>query len=599
MLTLLVSLTLIFTVFSYAQEIDFYKSGKGKPAFVEDEIVVTFNSAMDKKDVSRILKKYDLTKKRDSWKKGKFSVLKVKKKGRSIRDILQEIQREPGVVSVEQDAYAYLAEIPNDPYYSPQQWHLSRIRLESAWDISTGSGVVVAVIDTGVRQDLSDLANTNFTAGYNFVELNNDPTDVDDHGTHVCGTIAQSTNNGTGCAGVAYNCTIMPIRACYIMSRIADGIYYAVDNGADIINISQSGGDITAVREAVDYAWDNGVLVVCSAGNMGNTTLLYPAAYPNTISVSAINSLDQKAWYSNYGATIDICAPGGDEGDHNGDGYQDGVYQQTFDSATGTPGYYFKIGTSMAAPHVAGVAALVKSVAPHLTHAQIRDVLESTADDLGTPGRDDSFGYGLVNAYEAVHSVLSASDISIDNQALGGSVNIYDDLTVKWTCTRLAGQTVRAYLIRPGVTIDTIGDYVVPSDLHTFTVNYTIDPGLEPAGDYMIKVRNLAHTVYDISDRFSIVNAQITVACPPKSLYRHSEKIPVSWTSTLNTGFVKVYLIQKGGTFSHYVGKYNVNTSSINISIPAAAPNDKYWIKVRKSDDGGVYGKSCYFSIIN
>lgn len=404
------ALLMVFSIYGYAANdyVSLYTI-EGKPVLVEDQIVVKFSSSLKSSDINQILKKYNLTKKKDSWKKGNFVVLKKNDAATTAANVVQQLAQESGVVYAEQDAYAYAVMYPNDSYYS-YQWHMTRIGMENAWDESSGSGVVVAIIDTGVRQDLSDLAGTSFTAGYDFVNGDTNPTDDEGHGSHVCGTVAQTTNNSAGCAGVAYSATIMPIKVLDASgygtyTDIADGIIWATDHGADVINMSLGGSaSNTTLQNAVNYAWNNGVVIVCAAGNSSTSSPFYPAAYPNCISISAVNYLDELADYSNYGSTIDMCAPGGDSNDYNGDGYMDGVLQQTFDSSTGDPGFYFYTGTSMASPHVAGVAALVKSINSTLTNAQIRNILETTAEDLGTAGWDQYFGYGIVDAYAAVQA---------------------------------------------------------------------------------------------------------------------------------------------------------------------------------------------------
>lgn len=376
-------------------------TSKGKPNFVPDEIVVKYTSNVTSGRRAGLRQAYGLTKKRDSMQHGAFVVYKHK----NPQAVMSMLKHEPGVISVEQNAYAYAYMVPNDPYYAIQ-WHMERIGMEIAWNECTGAGAVVAVIDTGVKQSLEDLAGTNFTAGYDFVNSDNDPTDDEGHGSHVTGTIAQTTNNNTGVSGIAYNATIMPVkvlnrRGSGSFDDIADGIYYAVNNGADVINMSLGGASSLAILEdAVNYAWTHGVVVVCAAGNEDTSAPSYPAAYVNSISVSATTSIDTLASYSNYGTTIDIAAPGGDSGDNNGDGYDDMILQNTF--SRNSEGYYFYAGTSMASPHVAGVAALVKSANPSLTNAEIRNILETTAEDLGASGWDQSFGHGLVDAYAAV-----------------------------------------------------------------------------------------------------------------------------------------------------------------------------------------------------
>ncbi len=416
-----------------------------EPVLVVDEVIVAFHPQADESLKKNVANKYDLILKKESKKNGKFSVYKHS----DPYNVIKKLEKESGILYAEQNAYAYACWVPNDPYYSPYQWHMTRIGMEDAWPLSTGAGAIVAINDTGVKQSLADLAQTNFMPGYDFINNDNDPTDDEGHGSHVCGTVAQSTNNGIGVTGVAYGCTIMPVKVLNSQGsgsydQIADGIYYAVDHGAHIINMSLSGTtDLQVLRDAVNYAWNNGVLVVCAAGNDSTSSPRYPAAYPNSVSVSATNYLDQLAGYSNYGSTIDICAPGGDGNDYNGDGYMDGVLQNTF-GASGD-GYYFYTGTSMATPHVAGTAALVKSADMALTNSGIRDILETTAQDLGNPGWDQYFGNGLVDAYAAVNEALGGSPPDTTPPVISNiqAVDItHNSARITWTTDEPSDSTV-------------------------------------------------------------------------------------------------------------------------------------------------------------
>jgi serine protease len=248
-------------------------------------------------------------------------------------------------------------EVPNDPEYS-QQWNLRSINVESAWDETKGSGITVAVIDTGISP-VPDLKDTNFVKGYDFV---NDRIEADDdagHGTHVAGTIAQSTNNNYGVAGIAYEASLMPLKVLGAsgggtVADIAEAIRFAADNGADVINMSLGGaGESKLMEEAIDYAYHKGVFLVAAAGNSNQNAASYPARYPHVVGVAALDSVGVKAPYSNFGAGVDISAPGGSEAGK--------ILQETIDPETNTPVFAGYQGTSMAAPHVAGVAALVKA----------------------------------------------------------------------------------------------------------------------------------------------------------------------------------------------------------------------------------------------
>jgi serine protease len=365
--------------------------------------------------------------------------------GRNMEQVLKAYRQSNLVEYAEPNYIRTAFALPNDPYY-PYQWHMDDsanpnpyggangggINVEPAWDVSTGAGVIVAVIDTGVAYEnytervgstrkryylAPDLAQTTFVPGYDFVNNDAHPNDDNSHGTHVAGTIAQSTNNSTGVAGVAFNASIMPIKVLDAYGsgtdfEVAEGIYYAVDHGAKVLNLSLGGpGYSTTLADAVAYAYQHGVTVVCAAGNDGDglNQVSYPAGFDNwCIAVAATRYDETRAYYSNYGAYVDVAAPGGDVTvDQNGDGYPDGVLQNTFNPNTKNTsefGYWFFQGTSMATPHVAGVAALLVSAGASSPDI-VRNALESTAEDKGTAGKDDYYGWGIVDAMAAVNAV--------------------------------------------------------------------------------------------------------------------------------------------------------------------------------------------------
>lgn len=256
--------------------------------------------------------------------------------------------------------------------------------------------------------------------GWDFINSDAHSNDDGSHGTHVAGTIIQTTNNNLGVAGVAFNTTIMPIKVLGAggsgtHQQVADGIHYAVDNGAKIISMSLGGSASTILENAVAYAYNNGVTVVAACGNSNISTCDYPAAYDSyVIAVGATQYDETKAPYSSFGKSLDIMAPGGNTGvDQNNDGFADGVLQQTFSDTPIDWAYWFFQGTSMATPHVAGVAALLLAEDSALTPDEVRNALESTAEDLGTPGKDSTFGWGLVDAAAALLSLTPAVSISL------------------------------------------------------------------------------------------------------------------------------------------------------------------------------------------
>ena len=332
-------------------------------------------------------------------------------------------QDHEAVEYAEPDFLVRAAFVPDDRHYA-FQWNLDNtatggINIEAAWDIQQGDpNIIVAILDTGVAYEdyedfnqAPDLADTVFVPGYDFINDDTHPNDDQGHGTHVCGTIAQSTNNGIGVAGVAFGCSIMPVKVLDANGigdhfALAQGIYFAIERGATIINMSLGGlDDSRTLRAAVEEAYRQGVTFVCAAGNdfEDGSPIAYPAAYDEfCIAVGAVRYDMSRAPYSNVGAYVDVVAPGGDlRVDQNDDGYVDGILQQTFVGEPDDFAYWFFQGTSMATPHVAGLAALLASRG--ITDPdEIRLAIEATAVDMGVSGWDQEYGWGGIDAAAAV-----------------------------------------------------------------------------------------------------------------------------------------------------------------------------------------------------
>ncbi|MBN2444322.1 MAG: peptidase S8 [Spirochaetales bacterium] len=279
--------------------------------------------------------------------------------------------------------------LSNDPLFE-KQWNLKQFEIEKIWKKGTGKGVTIAVIDSGVSTKLSDLSASRFVKGYNFVADNTDFEDDHGHGSHVAGTIAQDTNNGKGVAGIAYDAKIMPLKVLSQQGSgstvdIAEAIVYAVDNGANIINMSLgSYGYSDILKDACDYAYKNNVIVVAAAGNERESTSAFPGRYDNVISVAAGGPGYELAPYSNYGTGVDIAAPGGDMGRE----VDEGILQNAPEFLSrkidkferqGNDYYYYFQGTSMASPHVAGICAILYQQGVHKP-AAMRELLLSTSD---------------------------------------------------------------------------------------------------------------------------------------------------------------------------------------------------------------------------
>ena len=298
---------------------------------------------------------------------------------------------------------------PNDPFYQFQK-NMDIVQATDATE--DGTGIVVAVIDTGVGTGGNDTP-VNMVAGYDFVNDDNDATDDQGHGTHVAGTIAQATNNSVGVIGVAPNVSIMPLKSLgadgtgFSSDSIA-AMEFAMDNGADVVNMSLGSTTASASEEAaVDALTAAGIAVVAANGNDGNQTngINYPAAYDNSIAVSATDHQGVITGYSNAGPETDIAAPGGDVSvDTDSDGQVDGILQETI--VGGSYNYYFFEGTSMATPHVAGAVALVMGAGA--TAAEAESFLKSTASDLGATGTDNLYGAGEIRIQDAIDAYESA-----------------------------------------------------------------------------------------------------------------------------------------------------------------------------------------------
>ncbi|MTJ13152.1 peptidase S8 [Anabaena sp. UHCC 0187] len=284
---------------------------------------------------------------------------------------------------------------PNDQYYS-KQWNLHKIGIEAAWTRSKGSGITVAVIDTGITK-VRDLNETKFVKGYDFVNDTEAAKDDNGHGTHVAGTVAQATNNAYGVAGVAYEASLMPLKVLNAdgagtVADIAEAIKFAADNGADIINMSLGGGGASQLMEdAVKYAHNKGVTIIAAAGNEDTNGVSYPARYDHVIGVSAFGADGERASYSNYGAGVDISAPGGSE---------TGTILQETINEEGEGVFLGLQGTSMASPHVAGVAALIKALGIKEPD-EILQVLQQSARVIQDDGLN-YYGAGQLNAEAAV-----------------------------------------------------------------------------------------------------------------------------------------------------------------------------------------------------
>ncbi|MEA3282137.1 MAG: S8 family serine peptidase [Euryarchaeota archaeon] len=335
-------------------------------------------------------------------------------KGKKVREFIREITttKGGGVRYAEPDHIVTILLTPNDPLYA-SQWGPSTIKADRAWDAQQGSsGIKIAIVDTGIDYNHEDLGNY-VSGGYDWVNEDSDPTDDHGHGTHCAGIATAVSDNNIGIAGIA-QVSVMAEKVLNSAGRgytsdVADGIMHAADEGADVISLSLgSSSSSQTMGDACQYAWDAGCIIVAAAGN-SNSSIIYPAAYDTVIAVGALNwnseRCDSVDWRpgrgSCYGPELELMAPGND-------------IRSTVPSFDNATGYEEKSGTSMAAPHVAGVAALVWSNCSAFTNADVREHLNYTADDLGDPGLDQYYGWGRVDAEEAIGCEPLIPDIAVD-----------------------------------------------------------------------------------------------------------------------------------------------------------------------------------------
>ncbi len=349
--------------------------------------------------------------------------------GETNQSYIDKLEAQPNVEYAQPNYVYTLDRSFNDPGI-PYQWYLSKINAFGAWDITAGSpNIKVAIIDSGLDYNHPEFAGK-VCAQTDTLDNDGDAFDnVDEHGTHVAGIIAANADNGIGISGVAPGVQLIIVDAFNGENAntfdILQGVQYCVANGADIINMSFGGaGNDRALETAINNAVSSGVVCVAAAGNEHTSAPSYPSDYESVISVIATTHNDTKSVFSNFGSAKDISAPGDD-------------------ILSTIPGnrYEYWGGTSMATPVVCGVIALMLSVNPDLSVGQVKDILYSTADDLGTPGKDDTYGYGRVNAYKAVSAkavppvnisftktdvtLYGGSDGTVSLAASGGSSGSY------------------------------------------------------------------------------------------------------------------------------------------------------------------------------
>ncbi len=377
--------------------------------YVEHEVVVRFSPRPAQSEIDKLVKDVDGKIKRDFG-----NAMIIKSNTLSTKQLMKRFAEHPDSVYAEPNFLLLPNRQPNDTYYKIYQWNLPLIGMEQSWEVSRGrSDVIVAVIDTGI-----DLSHPEFQGklvkGYNVIADNNNPNDDNGHGTHVAGVIAAKTNNGVGIAGMSWNSKLMPIKAIGADGSgsafdIAQGIYWATDNGADVINLSV--GNYTssaALQEACRYAFARNVVLVAASGNDATNQPSYPAAYKEVMSVAAVDHNRRRADFSNFGEYVDVAAPGVD-----------------IPSTYIYSDYAALSGTSMACPHVAALASLIRSVQPNMKNTEVMQLIRRSAIDLGAPGRDNYYGFGIIDGNNALRQIRPTTNRAPEArpEGIGGLLN--------------------------------------------------------------------------------------------------------------------------------------------------------------------------------
>jgi thermitase len=372
-----------------AQAGQIWKSSQTAQSYSSNEILVGFNKNISIKQAQGIVKSNKST---ILGKIAALNIYQLKVKDNS-KNEAKKYMGIKGVKFAEPNYRVDILSTPNDTLYA-QQWAPIKTYAPAGWDTERGdtNPVPLAVVDTGVDKNHPDV-NDKLLPGYDFYNNDSDPDDDNGHGTHVSAIAAAETNNSEGVAGISWGAKVMPVKVLNSSGSgtdltVSKGIIYAADNGAKVINLSLGGGYSDTMKSAVDYAYNKGCVIVAAAGNSGNNSYLYPASFDNVISVAATDSNDLRASFSNYNDKVDVAAPG-----------------VSILSAVLNGGYQSWSGTSMASPHVAGLAALVLSKDPSLTNQQVDQLIKQTADDVNGqtyPGNDVYLGAGRINVSRAL-----------------------------------------------------------------------------------------------------------------------------------------------------------------------------------------------------
>lgn len=536
------------TVPALAGETGFWAKGR---------ILVETRAGLSESEFNKILSLYGG---RSAARMNKINVHVIKlPHGADERVAAELLKLNPHIKSAEVDKLIAPEQVGNDTYYS-SAWHLPKIQAPTAWDSSLGTGVTIAILDSGVDGTHPDLTGK-LVPGWNFYDGNSNTSDVYGHGTKVAGSAAAASNNGVGVTGVAWNAKIMPVRisdtAGYAFySTIAEGIYWAADKGAKVVNVSYSVQGSTSIQSAANYLRSKGGIVVNSAGNTG--ALDSSPANSALISVSATGSTDIKTSWSSYGDYVDIAAPGA------------GIW-----TTTRGGGYASVSGTSFSSPITAGVIALMMSANPALTPTELESILKSTAVDLGTAGGDREYGAGRINAAPAVQKALALAGTKLSDTSAPlasitspGAGTVKGVIPVDVSATDNVGVTkVELYANGILVATDLTAKYsfswdtskVVDGTASLVAKAYDSAGNKASSPTVSVTVANTTTTTADtIKPIITSLNLKQGSVISPTLQY-----VNVSATDNVGVARIKVYLAGTPITFTGSSFSYSWNTSAL------------------------------------
>jgi subtilisin family serine protease len=532
----------------------------------EATVLVRFSPGVDRARQDAVLRRHGVGRADGRAGGDLFGVTAVDARGRDVRALRSSLAAEDGVATAERDLVRHAFGDANDQLYPQQKPDLDEVRVPRAWDRTATAlpSIVIAVVDSGLELSHPDLTTQVVPdAGVDLVDGAWPPEDQAGHGTMVAGVADAATNNSIGVAGVAkWIGRILPVRVLDAKGatddvRLADGIKYATDHGAKIINLSLGGyGSTSLLQSAVQYAVAHGVLVVAASGNLGPWTTfkgdVYPAAYPGVLGVGATDHQGRVVYYSLHGRFVDLAAPG----------------DEILTTAIGG-GYAWADGTSFASPLVAGVAALVWALHSDWTATQVADQLVATAHDVGLPGRDDVYGSGIVDAAAAVGQAPTQparapapGDAFEPNNVAGSATPI------------MAGPQYSA-TIAPEGEVDWY-QISVPSSTVTIQVVPPPDGDVTTGVDPIVRVRQGAFPVADVDDAASGEPETVTFSSSGGGTYRIAIE---NFLPTLGTGPYTLRVHVDAGA--------SAPGPSPAAPSPAATPKSGYWMVGR---EGAVYG---------